>query len=38
MCVCVGIDVHRKRSQVAVVTAAGIVQLNKNVVNEQSRS
>ena len=31
--VCVGIDVHRKRSQVAVVTEDGMVQLNKNVVN-----
>src|SRR5215470_4212406 len=29
----VGIDVHRKRSQVAVVTGDGTVQLNKNVVN-----
>ena len=33
MSVCVGIDVHRKRSQVAVVTEDGRVQLNKNVVN-----
>ena len=29
----VGIDVHRKRSQVAVVTEDGKVQLNKNTVN-----
>ena len=29
----VGIDVHRKRSQVAVVTEDGQVHLNKNVVN-----
>jgi hypothetical protein len=29
----VGINVHRKRSQVAVVTEDGTVQLNKNVVN-----
>ena len=29
----VGIDVHRKRSRVAVVTEDGQVQLNKNVVN-----
>jgi transposase len=29
----VGIDVHRKRSQVAVVAEDGKVQLNKNVVN-----
>jgi len=33
MSVCVGIDVHRKRSQVAVVTGDGTVELNKNVVN-----
>jgi hypothetical protein len=33
MSVYVGIDVHRKRSQVAVVTENGTVQLNKNVVN-----
>jgi hypothetical protein len=33
MSVYVGIDVHRKRSQVAVVTGEGQVQLNKNVVN-----
>jgi transposase len=33
MSVYVGIDVHRKRSQVAVVTEDGAVQLNKNVVN-----
>jgi len=31
MSVYVGIDVHRKRSQVAVVTEDGQVQLNKNV-------
>jgi transposase len=29
----VGIDVHRKRSQVAVVGDDGRVQLNRNVVN-----
>jgi hypothetical protein len=28
-----GIDVHRKRSQVAVVAEDGTVRLNKNVVN-----
>ena len=28
-----GIDLHRKRSQVAVVAEDGQVQLNKNVVN-----
>jgi hypothetical protein len=33
MSIYVGIDVHRKRSQVAVVTEDGTVQLNKNVVN-----
>ena len=33
MSVYVGIDVHRKRSQVAVVTGDGTVQLNKNVVS-----
>src|SRR6266700_376016 len=33
MSVYVGIDVHRKRSQVAVVPEDGTVQLNKNVVN-----
>ena len=33
MSVYVGIDVHRKRSQVAVVTEDGTVQLNKNMVN-----
>src|SRR5499433_1565366 len=33
MSVYIGIDVHRKRSQVAVVNEDGTVQLNKNVVN-----
>src|SRR6266704_7086041 len=33
MSVYVGIDVHRKRSQVAVVTEDGQVQLNRNTVN-----
>src|ERR671925_1122660 len=33
MSVYVGIDVHRKRSQVAVVSGDGTVELNKNVVN-----
>jgi transposase len=33
MSVNVGIDVHRKRSRVAVVTEDGTVQLNKNTVN-----
>ena len=33
MPVYVGIDVARKRSQVAVVTGDGTVQLNKNVVS-----
>jgi hypothetical protein len=33
MSVDVGIDVHRKRSQVAVATGDGRVQLNRNVPN-----
>jgi transposase len=33
MSVYVGIDVHRQRSQVAVVTEDGTVEVNKNVVN-----
>ena len=33
MSVHVGIDVHRKRSQVAVVTGDGKMALNKKVVN-----
>jgi hypothetical protein len=33
MSVYVGIDVHRKRSQVAVVAEDGKLQLNRNVVN-----
>ena len=33
MSVYVGIDAHRKRSQVAVVTEDGKVRLNRNVVN-----
>ena len=33
MSVYVGIDVHRKRSQVAVVDSAGVVLKNRNVVN-----
>ena len=33
MSVYVGIDVHRKRSQVAVVSEDGTVELNQNVVN-----
>ena len=33
MSVYVGIDVHRKRSQVAVVTGDGTVELSKNVIN-----
>jgi transposase len=33
MSVCVGIDVHRKRSQVAVGDEAGTVLANRNVVN-----
>ena len=34
MSVYVGIDVHRKRSQMAVVTEDSKVQLNKNTVND----
>jgi hypothetical protein len=30
---CVGTDVHRKRSQVAVVAEDGRVQVNRNVTN-----
>jgi hypothetical protein len=33
MSVYVGIDVHRKRSRVAVVAGDGQVRLNRNVVN-----
>ena len=33
MSVCVGIDVHRKRSQVAVIDADGEVLANRNVPN-----
>jgi transposase len=33
MSVYVGIDVHRKQSQVAVLTGDSQVQVNKNVVN-----
>jgi hypothetical protein len=33
MSVYVGIGVHRKRPQVAVITEDGTVELNKNVVN-----
>ena len=33
MSVCVGIDVHRKRSQVAVVNEGGEVLANRNVPN-----
>jgi transposase len=33
MSVYVGVDVHRKRSQIAVVDEAGEVQLNRNVAN-----
>ena len=38
MSVYVGIDVHRKRSQVAIVAEDGKVQLNKNTVNGRCRS
>jgi hypothetical protein len=38
MCVYVGIDVHRKRSQMAVIGTGGDVLANRNVPNGQSRS
>ena len=37
MSVYVGIDVHRKRSQVAVLTGEGTVGFNNNVVNGRQR-
>jgi transposase len=37
MSVYVGIDVHRKRSQVAVVTEDGMVQLNRTWSTDRSR-
>jgi hypothetical protein len=33
MSVCVGIDIHRKRSQVAVIDQGGKVLVNRNVTN-----
>jgi transposase len=38
MSVYVGIDVHRKRSQVAVIGQSGEVLANRNVPNGWSRS
>jgi hypothetical protein len=38
MSACAGIDVRRKRSQVAVVARDGQVQLNRNVVNGRPRA
>ena len=34
MRVAVGMDVHRKRSQVAIVDAAGVPQRNRNLAND----
>jgi hypothetical protein len=38
MSVHVGIDVHRKRSQLAVIDASGKVLTNRNLSNGQSQS
>ena len=38
MSVYVGIDVHRKRSQLAVIDASGQVLTNRNLPNGQSQS
>src|SRR4029453_10773940 len=37
MDVYVGMDVHRKRSQVAVVDAAGVQQRNRNLANDPAQ-
>jgi transposase len=34
MSVYVGMDVHRKRSQIAIVDAAGVQQRNRNLAND----
>jgi hypothetical protein len=34
MRVCVGMDLHRKRSQVAIVDAAGVQQRNRDPTND----
>ena len=38
MSVYVGMDVHRKRSQVAIVDQAGAVQRNRNLPNDPCRA
>jgi len=37
MRVYVGMDVHRKRSQVAIVDAAGVPQRNRNLANDPAK-
>jgi transposase len=37
MTVYVGMDVHRKRSQVAIVDAAGVQQRNRNLANDPAK-
>jgi transposase len=37
MSVYVGMDVHRKRSQIAIVDAAGVAQRNRNVPNDPAK-
>ena len=37
MGVYVGMDVHRKRSQVAIVDAAGVQQRNRNLANDPAK-
>jgi transposase len=37
MNVYVGMDVHRKRSQVAIVDAAGVQQRNRNLANDPAK-
>jgi len=37
MSIYVGMDVHRKRSQVAIVDAAGVQQRNRNLANDPAR-
>jgi transposase len=37
MTVYVGMDVHRKRSQVAIIDAAGVQQRNRNLANDPAK-
>ena len=37
MSVYVGMDVHRKRSQVAIVDTAGVQQHNRNLANDPAK-